>query len=191
MKITKVGLPAENSFLDRMIRYLYSSGGPGRKEESSSGHILRAKYSMGPAPPPGQTPTLSSLELRFHLLASGTLLTERARVLASWASRDSGKGLQEWTSPRSFPQVLRGVSRASLGGAKLVAAGGASWVGSARDTSLIGLAPGSWVSVLSESHHCPERCPETENGVALREVWYTNTTVSDWDCVASYRGENC
>jgi hypothetical protein len=41
MKIKKVSLPAENGFLDRMVGYLYSSGGPGRKE-SSSGHILRA-----------------------------------------------------------------------------------------------------------------------------------------------------
>jgi hypothetical protein len=33
-KITKVGLPAEHSFLDCMARYLYSSGGPGRKGNS-------------------------------------------------------------------------------------------------------------------------------------------------------------
>jgi hypothetical protein len=46
MKIAQAGLPAENRFLDRTIRYLISSGGPGRKG-SSSGHILRAEYSMG------------------------------------------------------------------------------------------------------------------------------------------------
>jgi hypothetical protein len=32
-KIAKVGFAAENGFLDRITRYLYSSGGPGRKAE--------------------------------------------------------------------------------------------------------------------------------------------------------------
>src|SRR6202035_5548171 len=42
-KITKVGLPTKNGFLDRMF-VTSNYGGPGR--ESRSDHILRAEYSM-------------------------------------------------------------------------------------------------------------------------------------------------
>jgi hypothetical protein len=45
MKIAKTAFAIERGFLGRMARYLYSSGGPGRKG-TSSGHILRGEYSM-------------------------------------------------------------------------------------------------------------------------------------------------
>jgi hypothetical protein len=38
MKTTKVDLPAENGFLDRMVRYLDSPGGPAEGREALQAH---------------------------------------------------------------------------------------------------------------------------------------------------------
>jgi hypothetical protein len=74
MKITKVDLPAENGFLDRMARYLYSNGGPGR--ESSSDHILRASIAWVPASR-GHPDAANIAQRSLRRLASEAILPSR------------------------------------------------------------------------------------------------------------------